>query len=59
MKTNIEELKISNDGYSQNIVFYENKIKEQDSKIFNLETELKHPPPSFPPLSFGWHPKSC
>ena len=41
MKTNIEELKISNDGYSQNIVFYENKIKEQDSKIFNLETELK------------------
>ena len=41
IKTNIEELKISNDGYTQSIVFYENKIKEQENKIFNIETELK------------------
>ena len=41
LKTKIEELKISNDGLNQNILFYENKTQEKESQIKNLEEELK------------------
>ena len=41
LKTTNEELKIKNEGLNQNILFYENKAKEQENKLTILETELK------------------
>ena len=40
-KANLEGLKIDIDGLNQNILFYEDKTKEQENKINNLEIELK------------------
>jgi chromosome segregation ATPase len=41
LRGNIEGLKIDKSGLSKKVIFYENKMKEQEDRINNLEKELK------------------